>query len=54
MPPHVIERIRNATPEQLEEIKRRMRDRGLSEEEIAEWLRQIRDPQGNESSHEDR
>ncbi len=54
MPPHLIERIRNATPEELEEFKQRMRQRGLSDEEIAERLRQIRGEPSDESTHEDR
>jgi RND family efflux transporter MFP subunit len=42
MPPHVIEMLRNATPEQLEFFKQRMRDRGMSEEEIEKRIREIR------------
>jgi RND family efflux transporter MFP subunit len=42
MPPHVIEMLRNATPEQLELFKQRMRDRGMSDEEIEKRIREIR------------
>jgi hypothetical protein len=43
LPPQVIEMIKNATPEQLEMFKQRMRQRGMSEEQIEERLRQIRE-----------
>jgi hypothetical protein len=42
LPPQVIEMLRNATPEQLEFFKQRMRDRGMSEEDIEKRLREIR------------
>ena len=34
LPPRLVERIRNATPEQLEKIKQRMKDFGLTDEQI--------------------
>ena len=42
MPPQFVERIRNATPEELEKIKDRMRQRGMTDEQIDERLRSIR------------
>ncbi len=42
MPPQFAERIRNATPEQLERIKERMRQRGMSDAEIEQRLAAIR------------
>ncbi len=41
-PPQFAERIRNATPEQLERIKDRMRQRGLSDSEIEQRLAAVR------------
>jgi len=42
MPPQFVEMLKNATPEQLEFFKQRMRERGLSEEEIEQRLAKIR------------
>ncbi len=42
LPPQLIEFIRNADAEQLETIKQRMRERGRTEQEIADILEQIR------------
>jgi membrane fusion protein (multidrug efflux system) len=46
MPPGLAERIRNAKPEELERIKQRMRDRGLSEDEIERRIARARKSDG--------
>jgi RND family efflux transporter MFP subunit len=42
IPPHIAQRIKDATPEELEQIKGRMKERGLSDERIAEIIKQVR------------
>ena len=42
IPPQFADRIRNASPEELERIKDRMRQRGMSEQEIEQRLEAVR------------
>ena len=42
IPPRLAERIKAANPEELEQIKVRMKQFGLSDERIAEVIQQIR------------
>lgn len=42
MPPQFVERLRTASPEELEKIKERMRQRGMSDEQIESLLRSVR------------
>jgi RND family efflux transporter MFP subunit len=42
IPPFLVDMIRNADPEQLEQIKQRMRDRGRTDDEIEQILTEIR------------
>lgn len=47
IPPFMVERIKNATPEELERIKERMKQFGLSDERIAEVVKQVRGEGGS-------
>ncbi len=49
IPPFMVERIKNATPEELERIKERMQQFGLTDERIAEVIQQIRGEGGGAS-----
>jgi membrane fusion protein (multidrug efflux system) len=46
IPPHMAQRIKDATPEELEHIKERMKERGLSDERINEIIKQVRETDG--------
>lgn len=46
IPPHMAQRIKEASPEELEHIKERMKQFGLSDERIAEIVQQVRDTDG--------
>ena len=46
LPPMMVERIRTASPEQLENIKARMQQFGMSDERIDEIIKNIRDKNG--------
>ena len=46
LPPIMVERIRTASPEQLENIKTRMQQFGMSDERIDEIIKNIRDKNG--------
>ena len=46
LPPMMVERIRTASPEQLENIKARMQQFGMSDERIDEVIKNIRDKNG--------
>jgi membrane fusion protein (multidrug efflux system) len=43
IPPRMAERIKTASPEELEQIKERMKQFGLSDDRIAEIINQVRD-----------
>jgi membrane fusion protein (multidrug efflux system) len=47
IPPHMVQRIKDATPEELEHIKERMKERGLSDERVAEIIKQVRSESGS-------
>ena len=47
IPPMMAQRIKEASPEELEQIKERMKQFGLSDERIEEVIKQIR---GNDGS----
>jgi mono/diheme cytochrome c family protein len=49
IPPRMAERIKNASPEQLEQIKQRMKQFGLSDERIDEIVKQVRGNNGDGS-----
>jgi len=49
IPPFMVERIKNASPEELERIKERMQQFGMSDERIAEVIQQIRGEGGDGS-----
>ncbi|MCU0233584.1 MAG: efflux RND transporter periplasmic adaptor subunit [Thermoanaerobaculales bacterium] len=49
MPPFMVERIKNATPEELVRIKARMKEFGMSDERIESTVKQIRDGDGGSS-----
>ena len=42
IPPFMVERIKNATPEELEKIKERMKQFGMTDERISEVIKQVR------------
>ena len=42
IPPHMAQRIKEASPEELEGIRERMKERGLSDERIEEIIKQVR------------
>jgi membrane fusion protein (multidrug efflux system) len=42
IPPHMAQRIKDATPDELEHIKQRMKERGLSDDRIAEIIKKFR------------
>ena len=47
IPPFMVQRIKEATPEELERIKERMKQFGLSDERIAETVKRIRGEGGS-------
>jgi hypothetical protein len=47
LPPMMVERIRSASPEELENIKARMRQFGMSDERIDEIIRRVRSTEGS-------
>lgn len=47
IPPFMVERIKNATPEELERIKERMKQFGMSDERINEVVKQVRGEGGS-------
>lgn len=47
LPPMMVERIRSASPEELENIKARMRQFGMSDERIDEIIRRVRAAEGS-------
>ncbi len=47
LPPMMVERIRSASPEELENIKARMRQFGMSDERIDEIIRRVRSTDGS-------
>jgi membrane fusion protein (multidrug efflux system) len=49
IPPFMVQRIKDATPEELERIKERMKQFGMSDERINEVVKQIRGEGGNGS-----
>jgi len=49
IPPFMVERIKNATPEELERIKERMKQFGMTDDRIAEVIQQIRGGGGGPS-----
>ena len=48
IPPFMAQRIKEASPEELEGIKQRMKQLGLSDERIEEIIKQVR---GNNGAH---
>ena len=42
IPPRMAERIKAASPEELEQIKERMKQFGMSDERIEEIIKQVR------------
>lgn len=46
LPPRMVERIREASPEDLERIKARMQQFGMSEEQVDDVIRRVREGQG--------
>ena len=46
IPPQMAERIKNASPEELEQIKERMKQFGMSDERIEEIIQQVRGTDG--------
>jgi hypothetical protein len=46
IPPFMAERIKNATPDELEKIKQRMKQFGMSDERINEVVKQVRGGDG--------
>jgi membrane fusion protein (multidrug efflux system) len=49
IPPQMAERIKNASPEELVQIKERMRQFGMSDERIDEIIKRVREGDGNGS-----
>jgi RND family efflux transporter MFP subunit len=49
IPPFMVQRIKDATPEELERIKERMKQFGMSDERITEVIKQVRGEGGNGS-----
>ena len=49
IPPMMAQRIKEASPEELEQIKERMKERGLSDERIEEIIDHLRGNGGNDS-----
>jgi membrane fusion protein (multidrug efflux system) len=49
IPPFMVQRIKDATPEELERIKERMKQFGMSDERINEVIKQVRGEGGNGS-----
>lgn len=49
IPPQMAERIRTASPEELEQIKERMRQFGMSDDRIEEIVNQVRESSGGGS-----
>ncbi len=49
IPPFMVERIKNATPEELERIKERMQQFGMTDERIDEVVKKVRGEGGNGS-----
>jgi RND family efflux transporter MFP subunit len=49
IPPFMVQRIKEASPEELERIKERMKQFGLSDERIDEIVKQVRDGDGSNS-----
>lgn len=47
IPPFMVERIKNATPDELEKIKERMKQFGMSDERINEVVKQVRGEGGS-------
>ena len=47
LPPMMVERIRSASPEELENIKARMRQFGMSEERVDEIIKRVRSADGS-------
>ena len=46
IPPFLVQRIKDASPEELEQIKERMKQFGLSDQRIEELVKQIRGADG--------
>jgi membrane fusion protein (multidrug efflux system) len=49
IPPFMVQRIKDATPEELERIKERMKQFGMTDERITEVIKQVRGEGGNGS-----
>jgi hypothetical protein len=45
IPPFMAERIRNASPEELEQIRKRMKSFGMPDERIDEIIKKVREGQ---------
>ena len=50
IPPHMAQRIKEASPEELEGIKERMRQFGMSDERIEETITKLRGSKGSDGS----